>query len=194
MSKNCLIRTANGSMSVSTETRLMSESRELFLGDITSEAAATLIQQIKILRLDDKTAPIQLYIQSKGGDVAAGMSIIDYIQAISDETPVQMVCYGFAYSMAAVIFASGKSGRYLFPNAELMLHEPLINSIGGSTSSIEATSHRMIRKRDQLNKMLARFTGRSLREIEAATSFDNYLDAEESCQFGLADEIITKCT
>ena len=194
MSKQCIIRTANGSMTVSPETRLMSESRELFLGEITSEAATTLIQQIKVLRLEDKKTPIKVNIQSTGGNVPAGLSIIDYIQAISDETPIQTFCDGFAYSMAAIIFASGTGGRYMFPNSELMLHEPLIDSIGGSTSSIEAVSHRMIHKRDQLNKLLVQFTGRSLQEVEAATSFDNYLDAEESCKFGLADEIITKIT
>lgn len=190
MSKNCLIRTANGSMSVSTETKLMSSSRKLFLGEITSEASMSLIQQIMVLREEDRTAPIQLYIQSNGGDVMAGLSIIDYIRSISDETQIQMFCF-FAYSMAAIIFASGTAGRYMFPNSELMLHEPLINSIGGSTSSIEQTSHRMIHIRDKLNRMLARFTGKKLSDIEAATSFDNYFNAEESCKFGLADEIIS---
>lgn len=187
MSSN-LMRTAAGLTSVANETRLLTDRRTLFLTEITDESADDLIQKIMVLQMDDEAAPIDLYIRSNGGSVTAGLSLYDYIHAI--QTPIRMYCLGNAYSMAAIIFASGLHGRYMYPNSELMLHEPLIQSARGSCSSIKSASDRMLYTKDRLDKLLSVHTGRTMDEVSAATSFDHFFSAEESLAFGLCDQII----
>jgi ATP-dependent Clp protease protease subunit len=99
---------------------------------------------------------------------------------------------GRAYSMAAVLFASGKHGRYMLPNSELMLHEPLLgNRVGGNSSSLKSISDTLIQTKERLNRILAKHTGKTEEEIDEATRFDHYFQADESMDFGLCDKIMT---
>ena len=162
--------------------------RIIFLtGSITDETANQFISEMLYLNKEKK--PITVYINSQGGSVTAGLSIYDAIQSYEGE--VNLYCYGLAASMAAIILCSGKRGhRFMTPHAKTMIHEPaLANKIGGSASNIEETAKSMLETKELLNGILARHTGRTMEEIEEATRFDNFMNAEKSIQFGLCDEI-----
>lgn len=112
----------------------------------------------------------------------------DIIQ--TSPAPIRMVCMGRAYSMAAVLFASGGHGRYMLPNSELMLHEPLLgNRVAGNSSSIKSISDTLLETKRRLNRILAKHTGKTEEQIDEATCFDHYFQADESIEFGLCDGI-----
>ena len=144
----------------------------------------------KVMFLNDvSNEPIDVFITSYGGEVQAGLLMYDIIQ--SSPAPIRMYCRGVAYSMAALLFASGKHGRYILPNSKLMLHEPLINNgVQGSATSIKTISDGIMEIRSKLNGILALHTGKSLSEIEEVTCRDHFFTAEESIAFGLADKIV----
>ena len=122
-------------------------------------------------------------------EINSGLLIYDAIQTC--ETPVRMFCMGRAFSMAAFLFLSGKNGRYMFENSELMLHEPLLGGrVGGNTTSIKELSDSLIKTRDKLNKLIAKHSGKTVKEIEKATDHDHFYTAKESIEFGLCDEIV----
>jgi ATP-dependent Clp protease protease subunit len=115
------------------------------------------------------------------------MFMYDVIQ--SSKAPIRMFC-AQAYSMGAILFASGNHGRYMLPHGELLLHEPLLgNRVGGNTTSIKSISDSLLEMRHKMNLILAKHTGKSEEEVEKACSFDHYFSPEESIAFGLADEI-----
>ena len=118
-----------------------------------------------------------------------------YLNSLSETEAITvyiMVALGTAYSMAALLFASGLHGRYLLPNSKLMLHEPLLGyPIGGNTSSIKTISDDLLATRDKLNTLLAKHTGKTREQIEEITKHDHFFTADESVAFGLADEVIT---
>jgi len=168
---------------------LLSE-RKLFLeGEINQEKACAFVQKILFLCKEDDEKPIDVLINSPGGEILSGLLIYDCIQ--SCKTPIRMFCMGIAYSMGALLFASGNHGRFLFPHSELMLHEPLLgNRVGGNASSIRSISDSLMESRNKMNQILAKHTGKTIEEIEEATSFDHYYSPEESVAFGLADAVI----
>ena len=165
------------------------DKRRIFIeGQITMETACEFADQVMLL-CDQSQEPIHLFINSSGGEVKAGLMMYDIIQ--SSPVPIRMYCRGIAYSMAALLFASGNCGRFLLPNSELMLHEPLLSSgVQGSASSIRSISEGIMAVREKLNGILAIHTGRTLEEIEEATAYDHFFSAGESVEFGLADGII----
>ena len=183
------VKSSNGITLVPIETSLFS-SRKLFLeGEINHESACALIRQIMILATEDAKSPIRLLINSPGGEITAGLLIYNVIQ--SCPAPIELFCLGRAYSMAAVLFASGNYGRYILPNSEVMLHEPLLgNRVGGSASSIKSISDSLLEMRQKMNQLLAKHTGKTVEEIAEATVYDHYFTAEESVAFGLADKIV----
>lgn len=185
---NTIVKSSNGINLVPIETRLLSE-RKIFLeGEINSDRAISFAKQFMMLCSEDNEKPITVLINSNGGEVNAGLAIYDVIQ--SADAPVKLVCIGKAYSMAALIFASGKE-RCMLQNSKLMLHEPLIsNGVGGNTSSIKSISDSLIETRDKLNNILAKHTNHTLEEIEKETRYDHYFSAEDSIDFGLCDKII----
>ncbi|MBQ3969311.1 MAG: ATP-dependent Clp protease proteolytic subunit, partial [Clostridia bacterium] len=127
---------------------------------------------------------------SPGGEVNSGMLMYDVIQ--SSKAPIKMFCMGKAYSMGALLFASGNHGRFMLPHGELMIHEPLLgNRVGGNSSSIKSISDNLIETKKKLNAILAKHTGKSEEEIEKATEYDHYFTAEESVEFGLCDDIVS---
>lgn len=183
------VKSAAGITLVPADTRLLAE-RKIFLeGDIGPEAACAFVKQVLLLTQEDRDAPIDLLINSCGGEINSGLLIYDAIQ--SSVPPIRTFCLGRAYSMGALLFASGRNGRYMLPHGELMLHEPLLSSrIGGSSSSIRSISDSLLATKQQMNEILSLHTGRTPEEIEAASAFDHYFDAEESLQFGLCDQIV----
>ena len=132
---------------------------------------------------------IKVLINSPGGEINAGMLMYDVIQ--DSKAPIKTYCIGRAYSMAAILLACGRYGRYMLPHSELMIHEPLIDGrIGGSSSSIKSISDALIENKRNINEILAKHTGKSVEEVEKASAYDHYFTPEESIDFGLCDEII----
>jgi ATP-dependent Clp protease protease subunit len=176
-----------GAREINLQTKHFSEGKLFLTGSITEETADHFISEL--LYLNGEQKPVTVYINSPGGSVTAGLSIYDALQAYEGE--VNLHCYGMAASMAAIILASGRPGhRFLTPHAKTMIHEPLLASkIGGSASSIEETAKSILETKELLNELLAKHTNKPKEEIDEATRFDNFMNAEESVAFGLCDEI-----
>lgn len=188
---NYIDRGCNSITLMSTETKLGEDRFISIKGTIDSETADIFAEQILILNRESTTEPITVLINSTGGSVSQGLLMYDAIQG--SIAPIRLVCKGEAYSMAAVLLASGnpKHGRYILPNSKVMIHEPLIQGgVGGKTSSIKSISDSLIETRQKLNGILAKHTGHTVEEIDAATSYDHYFTAEEAVEFGLCDKVI----
>lgn len=184
------VKTSGGINLVPLSTRLLADRKVFIEGEIDREAANEFIKQIMLLNLESTSEPIDVMINSPGGEINAGLLMYDVIQ--SSKAPIRTYCIGTAYSMGAVLFACGVHGRYMLPHSELMLHEPLLgNRVGGNASSIRSISESLMETRKKLNGILAKHTGKTEEEIEKATSFDHYYTAEESVEFSLADKIIS---
>ena len=164
--------------------------RKLFLtGEVTEEMANNFVSQL--LYLVEKKEPVDIYINSPGGSVNAGLVIYDIIQACQDKLEINMYCMGLAASMGAVILAGGQKGRrFILPHSKVMIHEPLIaGGMGGSATSIKQTADSILETKAITNGILSKHTGKTMEEIDAATSFDNYMNAQEAIDFGICDEI-----
>lgn len=183
-------KSANGTILVTLESELYEKKRIIFLNDeINTKTILEVSKQIIELSLKDQFSPIKLLITSCGGSIDAGYILIDLIK--SSKVPIDTYCIGMCYSMAALIFASGRN-RYMLPHSKLMLHQPLISECGGGNAdTMKSLSDSLQKKKEEINKFLSEITGKKLKEIEKATGFDNYFSASESIDFGLADEIIT---
>ena len=169
-----------------------SEGRLFLTGDITTESVGSLIESMVYMSRNE--IPITLFLDTNGGEVRAGLALVDVIRIIGERIPVTVVCLGKAYSMGALILAAGTKGRrYLLPHSEVMIHEPLIPSgAGGSASSVKSTAESLMAVRDTLSKLLSEYTGKSQKAINAALAHDRYLDADEAIEFGIADAILGK--
>lgn len=187
---NVQIKTSGGITLVPIETRLLANRKVFIEGELNHETACIFMKKIMTLTAEDNNAPIDVLINSPGGEISAGMLMYDIIQA--SKCPIRMFCVGSAYSMGALLFASGRHGRYMLPNSELMLHEPLLgNRVGGNASSIRSISDSLLETRNKMNRILAKHTGKSEEEIEKATGYDHYFSPEESIDFGLCDKIVS---
>lgn len=186
---NVEVKSSSGITLVSLESRLFSK-RKIFLeGEIESDSACEFIKKILLLSQEDSHSPIDVLINSQGGEINSGLLIYDVIQ--SSSTPIRMFCIGKAYSMGALLFACGNHGRYMLPNAELMIHEPrLVSRVGGTSSSIKSISDSLLDTKEKINQILVKHTGRTMEEIEQVTRYDHFFSAEESISFGLCDEVI----
>lgn len=186
---NVLVKSSSGITQVSADSKLLSQRKVFIEGEISSESACEFIKKILILNEEDTDKPIDVLINSPGGEINSGMAIYDVIQA--SKALIRMFCIGRAYSMGAVLFSSGNHGRYMLPHSELMLHEPLLgNRVSGNSSSIQSISESLLETKRRMNQILARHTGKSEEEVEKATSYDHYYSPEESREFGLCDEIV----
>ena len=185
------VESAHGVREVSLDTRHLMNRRIFINGEINEESANDFLSQMLYLE-QESDDPITIYINSPGGSVNAGLVIYDCIQGCSRE--VNLICAGTTASMAAIIFAGGEKGhRYILPHSKVMIHEPLLaGGVGGSATSIKNISDSILETREIVNKILAKHTGKTLKEINKATSFDNYMNAEEAIKFGLCDEIIQR--
>ena len=182
-------QTSRGERSYDIYSRLLKE-RIIFLGEEVSDVSASVIvAQMLFLEADDPEKDIQLYINSPGGSVTAGMAIYDTMQYIKCD--VSTVCIGMAASMGAFLLAGGAKGkRFALPNAEIMIHQPSGGAQGQATE-IQIAAEHILRTKQKLNEILAANTGKPLETIKADTERDNFMSADEAKAYGLIDEVIT---
>lgn len=188
---NTIIKSSNGISLAPIESRLLSD-RKLFIeGEITAASACEFVRAIMLLVKEDADKPIDIYINSPGGEVNAGLLIYDTLKGV--KTEINLHCIGMAASMAAIILAGGKKGhRFILRHSRTMIHEPLISGgVGGSATSIKRTAESIMETKRISVELLASDTGKTRKEVEAAIPFDNYMNAEESIAFGLCDTIET---
>lgn len=183
-------QTSRGERSYDIYSRLLKE-RIIFLGEeVNDVSASVIVAQLLFLEADDPNKDIQLYINSPGGSVTAGMAIYDTMQYIKCD--VSTVCIGMAASMGAFLLAGGKKGkRFALPNAEIMIHQPSGGAQGQATE-IQIAAEHILRTKQKLNEILAANTGQSLETIKADTERDNFMSADEAKAYGLIDEVIAK--
>ena len=182
--------TSRGERSYDIYSRLLKE-RIIFLGEEVNEVTASLVvAQLLFLESEDPTKDINLYINSPGGSVTAGMAIYDTMNYIKCD--VSTVCMGMAASMGAFLLAGGAKGkRVALPNAEVMIHQPSGGAQGQATE-IRIVAEQILRTKKKLNEILAANTGQPLEVIERDTERDNYMTAEEAVKYGLIDAVISK--
>lgn len=183
-------QTSRGERTYDIYSRLLKD-RIIFLGEqVTDELASTVVAQLLLLEAEDPDKDIQIYINSPGGSVTAGMAIYDTMQYIKCD--VSTICMGMAASMGAFLLSGGTKGkRFALPNAEVMIHQPLGGAQGQATE-IQIAAEHILKTRQKLNEILAENTGKSIREIAADTERDNFLTAKEAKAYGLIDEVIKK--
>ena len=181
-------QTSKGERSYDIFSRLLKD-RIVFLGgEVTDDSANLIIAQMLFLEMEDPDADIMFYINSPGGSVTAGMAIYDTMQYIKPD--VSTICVGMAASMGAFLLSSGTKGkRYALPNAEIMIHQPL-GGVNGQAEDIKIHAEWILKTREKLNRILASNTGQPLDKIEHDTDRDNFMGAEEACQYGLVDKVI----
>jgi ATP-dependent Clp protease protease subunit len=183
-------QTNRGERAYDIYSRLLKD-RIIFLGSPINDAVAnTIIAQMLFLTAEDPEKDINLYINSPGGSITAGMAIYDTMQYIKPD--VSTICVGMAASMGAFLLAAGAKGkRYALPNSEVMIHQPL-GGAQGQASDIEISAKRILRMRDHLNRILSERTGQPLERIARDTDRDYFMSAYEAKEYGLVDHVIEK--
>lgn len=183
-------QTNRGERSYDIYSRLLKD-RIVFLGDEVNDLTASLVvAQLLFLEAEDPEKDINLYINSPGGSITAGMAIYDTMQYIKPD--VSTICIGMAASMGAFLLAAGTKGkRFALPNSEIMIHQPLGGARGQATDVI-IHAERLIRTKKTLNKILSERTGQPLEKIEKDVERDHFMSAEEAKAYGIIDEILTK--
>ena len=181
-------KTSSGERSYDIFSRLLND-RIIVLSDEVNDATASLVvAQLLFLESEDPNKDIQLYINSPGGMVTAGMAIYDTMQYIKCD--VSTICIGLAASMGAFLLAGGTKGkRFALPNSEIMIHQPSGGARGQATE-IQIVAENILKTKKKLNEILAANTGRSYEEIARDTERDNYMTAQEAKEYGLIDEIL----
>lgn len=187
ISPRTMRETARGITLTSIYDEMLSRRELSVTGDVNSAMAFDVCQQLLQLEHEDPSAEITLYVSTPGGDVSAGLAIMDTMCTIS--CPVRTVCLDMAASMGAIIFVSGDR-REMFPNAELMIHDPLIQNVSGSALSVQETSRRLMGLRRTLSQILADRSGLSVKRVQSLTARDTFLTAERACELGFTDAIV----
>ena len=166
--------------------------RIIFLnGEVDDDSAASVVAQLLFLQFEDPNADIHLYINSPGGSVTAGMSIYDTMHYVTCD--VATYCIGMAASMAATLLAAGTKGkRNALPHAEVMIHQPWSQGIGGQASDVEIEMKEILKEKRRLNEILAKHTGKPLEAVEQETERNRYFTAQEAKEFGLVDDVLVK--
>jgi ATP-dependent Clp protease protease subunit len=165
--------------------------RIIFLGGVINDQVANaVIAQLLFLAHEDPKKEIQLYLNTPGGSVTAGMAIYDTMQFVKPD--VSTMCVGMAASMGAVLLGAGKKGRrFALPNSEILLHQ-VMGGVEGQATEVEITARQILKIKDRLNHVLAKHTGQSVQKIEKDTDRDFYLTSDEALKYGLIDEIMKK--
>ena len=184
-------QTSKGERSYDIFSRLLEE-RIIFLADqVTDDLSSIVMAELLLLEAEDPKKDITLYINSPGGSISAGMAIYDTMRYIKCD--VQTICMGMAASMGAFLLAGGTKGkRFALPNSEILIHQPLMNGLGGQATEIEIAANQIIKTKKKMNEMLAEFTGQDYETMVKATDRDNWMTAEEALKFGLIDKVIDK--
>jgi len=181
-------KTQYGERAYDIYSRLLKERIIFLAGPIVDPMANSIIAQLLFLASQDPKKDIQLYINTPGGSVTAGLAIYDTMQYV--KCPISTVCVGMAASMGATLLAAGTKGkRFALPNSEILLHQ-VAGGISGEAVEIEITAKQIIKIKDKLNKILAKHTGQPLEKVEKDTDRDFYLSAEEAKEYGIIDEVI----
>ena len=169
--------------------RLLRE-RVIFLGgQIDDDMANIIVAQLLFLQSEDPKKDISLYVNSPGGSISAGLAIVDTMNHIKPE--VSTVCVGIAASMGAVILSAGSKGkRFCLPNAEVMIHQPLLRGLEGQASDIEISAKNIVRARETLYRILSKNTGQPISKIEKDGDRDFFMNAEEAKKYGIVDKIL----
>ena len=188
-------QSAHGERSYDIFSRLLNDRISVLSEDVNDTSASLVVAQLLYLEGQDPDKDISLYINSPGGSISAGMAIHDTIQYIKCD--VSTICMGMAASMGAFLLASGTKGkRFALPNAEIMIHQPLIaggqgGGLSGQATDIKIHADHIIRTRAKMNRLLSEYTGQPLEKVEQDTERDNFLSAQEAKEYGLIDEVIT---
>jgi len=182
------VESAQGLRTISLETRLLTQRKIFLTGEINMKMANDFVRQMMYLQEQDEEMTI--YLNSLGGEVDAGLLIYDVIRAAGSR--VNIICMGRAYSMAAILLASGPKGqRLILPHSRVMIHEPLIpDGIGGSASSIKKVSDSIMETRKLTIDLLVEHTGQKRSVLEKALGYDHYMNSKEAVEFGICDRIV----
>jgi ATP-dependent Clp protease protease subunit len=170
--------------------RLLRERIVFLAGPIDDNVANIVIAQLLFLESEDSKKDIALYINSPGGSVTSTMAIVDTMNHIRPD--ISTFCVGLAASGAAIILSAGKKGkRFILPNAEVMIHQPM-GGVEGQATDIAITAKHILKTRDNLNRLLAKNTGKTFGQVEKDVERDFFMDADEAQKYGIVDEIVTK--
>ncbi len=170
--------------------RLLRERIVFLAGPIDDNVANIVIAQLLFLESEDSKKDISLYVNSPGGSVTSTLAIVDTMNHVRPD--ISTFCVGIAASGAAIILSAGKKGkRFILPNAEVMIHQPL-GGVEGQATDIAITAKHILKTKDNLNKILAKNTGKPLAQIEKDVERDFFMDAEEAKKYGVIDDIVTK--
>lgn len=183
-------QTSRGERSYDICSRLLNDRIVMLCDEVNDQTASLVVAQLLYLESQDPDKDISLYINSPGGSVTAGMAIYDTMQLIRCD--VSTICVGLAASMGAFLLTAGAKGkRYALPNSEIMIHQPL-GGVQGQASDIQIHADWILKTKQKLNKMLSEATGQPLDKIERDTDRDNFMSADEACNYGLIDKVLTK--
>lgn len=182
-------QTARGERSFDIYSRLLKERVVFAVGPVDDHMANLIVAQLLFLESDNPDKDIQLYINSPGGSVTAGLSIYDTMQFVKPD--VATMCLGQAASMGAVLLAAGAAGkRYSLPHSRVMIHQPS-GGFQGQQTDIEIHAREILHARDRLNQILVHHTGQSLKAIQRDTERDFFMGADEAVEYGVIDEVLT---
>ncbi|MDF2948707.1 MAG: clpP1 [Sedimentibacter sp.] len=183
-------QTGRGERSYDIYSRLLKDRIIILSDEVNDATASVIVAQLLFLESEDPDKDIQLYINSPGGSITAGMAIYDTMQYIKPD--VSTLCVGMAASMGAFLLLSGAKGkRFALPNSEIMIHQPL-GGMKGQASDIKIHADRIIKIRDTLNNIISEKTGQPLAKVENDTDRDNFMTAEEAKAYGIIDDILSK--
>ena len=184
-------QTSRGERSYDIYSRLLNDRIIMLCDAIDDAVASVVVAQLLYLEGQDPDKDIDLYINSPGGSITAGMAIYDTMNYIKCD--VSTICIGMAASMGSFLLSSGAKGkRYTLPNSEILIHQPLISGgLSGQCSDIKIHSDHLVRTREKMNRILAANTGKPIETINIDTDRDNYMTAQQALEYGLVDKIIT---
>lgn len=183
---------SQGRRPVNLSSHMLSKRRVAIFGEIDDDAANNIVAELLYLSEEDEEELITILINSPGGSINAGLLIYDTMKALESKgIPVDVYAAGMAASMAAILLAGGPKGhRFILPHSKVMIHEPLmIGGVGGSASTIKTTAESILKTKAVINDLLAADTGKTVKEIDEAVSYDHFFTAQEAIDFGLCDEI-----
>lgn len=185
---HAIVHETGGIREISMGAALAGKRVACIIGEIKDELAVRFVESMMYFCQEDAKLPVKVFLHSPGGYMDSGMMIYDAIQTAG--LPVEVCCIGEAYSMAALILSCGTHGRYILPHGRVMLHEPMVScEIGGKSSSLQAVSDALLRRKQEMNGLLAKHTGQSVETLSSITSAERFFTAQEAVEFGLADGI-----
>ena len=183
-------QTARGERSYDIFSRLLNDRIIMLSDEVNDSTASLVVAQLLYLEGQDPDKDISLYINSPGGSISAAMAIHDTMKYIKCD--VSTICMGMAASMGAFLLASGTKGKRLaLPNAEIMIHQPLMQGLQGQATDIKIHADHIVHLKNKLNGLLSEYTGQPLETIQMDTERDNYLTAQQAAEYGLIDKVIT---